>query len=519
MMTPAWWGGLPLAVVSFCLHTWPRWFNRYFGVDVWRHIDEALYIRTHKRLNTGHQERYLIDQPGDYPPLLRLILAVFPPAWLDEYQWVIAPAFDFLHNLLLYLFLIALTHDVRIAWLGQMVYMASPLVAMEDSNLTTRSLGALTFTASVLPLALFQSGHGLWWLGIAVVGIAVLCVAHRMSLQALVVIVAVFTLMDRTAWYVGALGAGMLLAILISGGFYLKVLEGHAAMLQFWRQNIQYKVAHQIRGIPKRGEKNPDMVFRINHLLKDSHVITMLASNPWIPVMAVLYYGLLHGQLDGRYGAAAPLVPRLALWAMSLLCAGWAIRCVPAWRFLGEGERYVEYASFPVAVVMSLSIGSLLHTPAGPFVLAGCLIVLLGACIIPIVVMQYLVVLKDVERSVTPAMRRIFEHLNTVTEEVRLFAIPLYLITPSMHFTTCRVVSTDNSRAHLTDIQEFAPYLKRPLREILARYRVNYLFVSERYVSIDELQLNGAAEVVLRSAPFCLLRVSTAAPRAAGAST
>ena len=92
-------------------------------------------------------------------------------------------------------------------------------------------------------------------------------------------------------------------------------------------------------------------------------------------------------------------------------------------------------------------------------------------------------------------MRRIFEHLNTVTEEVRLFAIPLYLITPSMHFTTCRVVSTDNSRAHLTDIQEFAPYLKRPLREILARYRVNYLFVSERYVSIDELQLNGAAEV------------------------
>ena len=259
------WLSLPLAIVSFTLQTWPRWINRYFGVDVWRHIDEALYIRQHKRLNTGHQERYLIDYPSDYPPLLRIFLSFFPRSFLDEYQWAISPAFDFIHNLLLFSFLVLTTGSLPVAWLGQIIYMTSPIVILENSSLTTRPLGSLTFTAAALSMLLFRTGHGMIWLPISIVSVAILCLAHRMSLQALAALVVIVSLLEKTCWYLLIGGAGILLAVAVSGGFYLKVLTGQISMLNYWRQNIRYRFAHQIRGLPKRGEKNPDMVFRSLH--------------------------------------------------------------------------------------------------------------------------------------------------------------------------------------------------------------------------------------------------------------
>lgn len=494
----AWWWGVPLAALSFCLQTWPRWFNRYFGVDVWRHIDEAMFIREHRRLNTGPQERYLIDRPTDYPPLLRLLLALFPRRWLDEWQWAISPAIDAVHNLLLFAVLLALTGEVRVAWLGQLFYLASPIVILENSNLTTRPLGSLTFTLAVWPLVLFLAGDGWAWWGIAVIGVAILCLAHRMSLQALIAVAVLFTVVERSAWPLLAVAAGMAAALLLSRGFYWQVLRGHLAMLKFWSQNIQYKVAHQVRGVPKRGERNPDMVFRINHWLKDSHLVAIVGANPWIPVMAVLYYGVS--------SAHTLVLDRCAVWVVGLVVVGWAIRQLHALRFLGEGERYVEYASFPTAVVLSLTLWSVQGASWFAWLVAGCVAVFIGACLIPTMILQYLVILKDVERSVTPALQKVLAYLERVPEEVRLFTVPLYLITPAMHWTRCRVVSTDNSTAHVTDIQDFAPYLKKPLPEILQRYRVNYLLMSERYVSLQELEV-PQADIVFTSGPYRLLRL------------
>ena len=504
----AWAAGFGVTTLSFFIQIRPRIVNRYFGVDSWRHLDEADEFRRHHRLPAGQPERYLITKPSDYPPLLRVVLALIPKALLERWEWVIAPAFDALHNLLLFGLVWTWTGRVDLAVIAQLTYCLSPLVIMENSNLTTRSFASLLFTLGWFPLMAYRVTGQPPWLVLSILVLALLFLAHRLAIQALCFLCLVWSLFNKTWFFLGVFLAAMGVAFLLSGGFYRKILWGHLTMLNYWRINIGNRFAHQIRGLPSKHAKDPDAVFRIYQMIRRAPFVAVLGANPL--AMFLIPWLIQPQQLHhSTFGISSGYLPHFLFWATALWGIGLVIRQCPSVRFLGEGERYLEYGAFPTAVLTAVLIGRQFEGPHawgwfGAF--AG---VTLGAGLLPGLILQRQVVLNDVERSVTPELRQIFAYLNAQFGEIRLFAIPLYLASATVHLTNphVKVLTTDSSYAHLTDLTDLLPVLKIPMSEVARRYRLTHLLVSERYVTLAELGARDQ-DVVMRAGIFCLVAVS-----------
>ena len=495
---------LGIALLGFWIQVRPRLVNRYYGVDAWRHLVVAEYIRRHRRYPGRMPERYLIDEPCDYPPLFRYLLALIPRRVLEKYQWAVSPCMDLCHNLLLFGVAWCLSGVPAVGWIAQLLYMSTPLVVMENASLTTRSCSSLLFTVAAGGLTLGVA-TGSWGFGVAgVCGIALLVLTHKMALQALVVFAGGVGILSGTPLYVLGVVAGMALAVAASRGFYLKVFAGHGAMLAWWRQNIRYRYAHQVRGLPHASSPTPDRVFWLFQQIRKAPWTAVIGANPWaLVVVGIVLWASWTGQWE-VWGLPEAMAVPLAHWCVVLWLAALAIRSIRAVEFLGEGERYLEYAAFPVALLTGSWLWRHLPTPWGPEVLAGAIGVIVLGCLLPVFLLQRTLVSHDEDRSVTSELRRLFARINTLPGEVRLASFPLYLADSAMYFTRAKVLSTDSTFGHLRHYTPFFPVLRVSVDDLVKRYGLTHLLVNERFVGVLELKVDPQA-VIAREGPFCLI--------------
>lgn len=506
-----WIVGALVAAGSFCLQVYPRMVRPLFGIDVWRHLLIARFLRRHRRLpRNGELSNHLFAEGTDYPPLLRVLLAGCPSRWWLTLQRFLAPLFDAAHCLTLFGIVWGLTRDPWAAALAQVAYLVNPLVILENSNLTTRSFSSLLFTWSMWPLLAFAQTHAWGYLALAIGMMALLLLSHRLAVQALGILVAIMTAVDRRGVYLAVLGAAMGVALLISRGFYLKVLRGHLLMLDYWWHNSRNRFAHQIRGLAKTSQPTQDVVHELYQWLAKLPAAAVVAGFPmaWFAVVAAGLWWW--GPLRAEVPLPSWVIRDALIWALGLLGAGMVIRQVPALRFLGEGERYGEYAAFPVAVLTAAVVRWGWTTPAWAWWLATFLGVAVCGGILPSLFLQRKVIVEDRERSITPDHEQMYEVVRSLMlkTRVRLATIPLGLADALTYFTDCPVLATDSSLAHWRYYSEFSPTLRRPLAEILVRHGVTHLLVNRSYVSIEELKLTGA-RLIASTGPLVLLELAT----------
>ena len=153
--------GFLITIFSFFLQIWPRIINRYFGVDTWRHLMYANYVRKHKCFPKEINDRYVVTGPYGYPPVIIKILSLFPKVFNEKYQFIFSPAFDFLHNYLIFVAALLITKDLTIAIFAQIIATLTPLVVIEASNLNTRVISYLIFSLSFFSLILFSVNHSI----------------------------------------------------------------------------------------------------------------------------------------------------------------------------------------------------------------------------------------------------------------------------------------------------------------------------------------------------------------------
>lgn len=511
--------GFLTALAGYILESWPRWRVRYFGIDTWRHLMVADKIRTEKRLPKSLPDKYLLPEESDYPPLFRVILAFFPKKWLEEWQGFVSPLFDFLHSLFLYFFVYSLTHNMVIAVTAQVAYVANPLVVMENSNLTTRPIASLLFSLAFVPLIYYAAYGGAWMLILSLAGLTALILTHRFALQALVALSVAFALVQRSWVCPAMVAASIVLAIAVTKGFYAKVLWGHIQMLNWWRLNIHNRYAHQVRGLMKKGEKSPDIVFRLYQFVFNFPPVAVLAAIPCsvIAVLAVVWYFFGWVLADfSRTGVPSEIFESLGLWVSALLVTGILIRSIKYVEWAGEGERYMEFGAFPTAILTSLFVWNVYRAWTSPwvFVLFGAFILVSG--LLPALFLQKKVILDSKDRSIGEDLRNCFAFINDeIKGEVRMATIPLGLADSVMYFTHAAVFSTDSSLAHYNHYSDFFPVIRKPLNEIFKTYQVNYLFLNQNYAKLEELPLKGAKELY-RSGPYTIYKVDSAAETPSG---
>lgn len=454
-------------------------------------------------------EHYLINRPSDYPPLFRYLLALIPKESLEKYQWIVSPFFDFIHNLFLFFVVYFFTHNICVAVFSQIVYMLSPIVVMENSNLTTRSFASLLFSLSFFSLISYTTFGNFFFLIVSVILICILLLSHRMSIQALFFVVLVFSLYERTFIYVIVFISSILLALITSGGFYLKILKGHMAMIKFWFIHIDNRYAHQIRGHIRKKEKNPDAVFKIYQFVQKVPFMAVGAANPFILfVLTFLILRKFSGISFGTYGIPEVLFSKLFLWAVSLFVVGLVVRQVKKLGCIGEGERYLEYSAFPIAIITAVFLLNAINSQYAIVFMSIFLVVAVMGCLLPSLFIQEQVIVRDKKRSVTGELKEMFDYINNLEGKVHLITIPLYLADAATYFTHARLLTTDNSLAHITDYGDFFPVLKKPLEDIFKKYNISYLLINEEYVKLSELDL-AEKNIVKKKEPYYLLKVNT----------
>ena len=497
---------LVTALIGLFIQIRPRLSNRYFGIDTWRHLSVADYIRKNKKYPKLMPEHYLINKPSDYPPFFRFLLALFPKKMLEKYQWFVSPLFDFAHNLFLFIVVYCFTGNFLISFFAQITYMLSPIVVMENSNLTTRSFASLLFSGSFFSLICYTTFGNYFYLLISVFLLTILLLSHRMSIQAIFFLLVIFSLIEYNFTYIAVLAASIIIAALISRGFYLKVLKGHLAMIRFWFMHIDNRYAHQIRGSLAKDQKNPDAVFRIYQLVQNIPFIAVFAANPFIIfVLAYLYFDKIKFYNLNTFGIPQMLFSKFVIWSILLFVIGVIVRQIKKLGCIGEGERYLEYSAFPIAIVTAVFIINGLTRGQWGIFLTFLIVAVFGA-LLPTLFIQQQVIVKDSKRSVNSDLRGIFDYINCIQGKVNIMTIPLYLADAATYFTSARLLTTDNSIAHIVDYSDFFPVLKKPLSEVFKRYDINYLFINQEYVKLSELSL-PKNKIVKESGSYCLIKV------------
>jgi len=489
--------------IGFLLQTYTRLFNKSFGVDVWTRLLETRQVR-----NAGHKipkrvnKRFLVPGNFDYPPVFPFILSFFKESTIEKYQGVVAPIFDALNNLFIYFVVIFFVGDVRVALLAQAIYTFTPVIALENSSLTPRSLGYLVMNLAFISTIVYLSTNSLLFLIASVLFTTLIFLTHRFATQSLLFLSIFFSLYTQEAYYLLVFVLGFGLATLLTGGYYLRVLKGHLANIGFWIPNRNMRFAHQIRGIQKERKKK-DFVEFAYAMLSQFAPITMVATNFWI-LGAFAVAGMNLFTLPGLAFNVPEHITDFAVWVLFFYFLGIPILMISHLRCIGEGYRYLEMAALPTSVVSSWLFFQLLSTPYSAVSLS--VYGTIFSVNILIIFSVHRNIIKDRNRSVTEEMKKAFAYLNGSKTTFNILCIPHQNTTNVLYHTKNHRVFVNADNPGLMKITDVYPVITKPLDTILKKNNINLIFLNEGFAKIKELKLANY-KIVFKSGDFVLIKV------------
>src|SRR6185503_7419619 len=105
---------LPIALVGFVFEAYPRFINRYCGVDIWTHL---LYLQEYKKqkgIPKKIENGFLVRGVYDYPPAFIFILSKFPLKYVEKYEYLFSAFFDTIFVIVVFIFSYIFTQNIFI---------------------------------------------------------------------------------------------------------------------------------------------------------------------------------------------------------------------------------------------------------------------------------------------------------------------------------------------------------------------------------------------------------------------
>lgn len=483
-------------IISYFLQIYPRFFNKYFGVDVWTRLIETDIIRkNHYRIPKNVVKKgFIFEGYFDYPPVFILLLSLFSKKTLEKYQGFIAPFFDALLNIIVFFIAIQLTGNLYIALLAQLIYTLTPVVAIENSSLVPRSIGYLFFSLSFYSILYYvnSSSHSIIFLAIGVIFSILTLLTHRFATQSLLFISIFFCFIDQTITYLLVFAISMLFAIILSKGYYLRVLSVHITNIIFWSKNSANRFAHQVYGhIPSN--KNPDLIGIIYKLLSKLSPITLLVSNIWV-LSAFLFI----------LGTQGIMFQKMAIWIIFFYILAILVLSIKTLIPIGEGYRYIEMTQASTSILSSYLFFQYYNSPFRNYAITTLILFLAGNLSI-ILIVQYKAVIKDKNRSFTKDMKKTCKFINKLPNTPRIMCLPHQVTTMVAYNTKADILVGINSKS-VQYMGDFYPVLKKPISKLAKKYKLDYLFLRESFAKFKDLKIKKA-KVVYRSGDIILVKL------------
>lgn len=482
-------------ILSFALQVYPRFFNKYFGVDVWTRLLEIEHVkRAGHKIPGKIKKGFIIEGTFDYPIIFPWIFSFFPKKFLLNIQGLVSPFFDFLQNILVFYIAFSLTNNIQVSLIAQAMYSVIPIIPIENSYLTPRSMGYFNFTLAFFPIFMFHINENPILLIVSLIFTCTLFLTHRFALQSFLIISIFFSLVDRSLIYLANIIVAFMIVMILTRGFYLRVARGHLYNIYFWVINYRHRFSHQIYAFKPR--KRVDWVGRIYSLLSLLSPIFMFAMNVWAFSAVIFLIVLRNVQYD-------PIFYRMSLWIIFFYIFGAIVLKVKRLIPIGEGQRYMEMSSVPSVILASVIFFYFFEQYAIISILI--LAALLLGNLLLILFIQIKGIITDKNRSLTPDLQNAYRYINKMKGRPRILCIPHQITTMTVYNTKADVlVNADNPG--LMKIQEVYPILKASIPFLQKKYALDYLLLRESYAKLSGLKV-PKSKVIYQSGDVLVVNI------------
>lgn len=494
--------GAALAVVAIGVRLGIHIGARPGGVDTWYFLASAEAFRKTRRFPISLPQYLLHAKTESYPPGFILFLALFPPSLLRRYFWLVSPLIDVAHLLLVYVLTYRLTGSLVAAAVAGAVHALTPQLIAETRSLNPRAFGA--FLTSVTMYLILRSllpvtapttlmGQSPWY----VIVVAVLSAAFLFLTTTGVtffVATGALSVVFRDPGYLAIAFAGLAVAVVVSRGFYLRVIENYVHALRFWRRNIAFRGLHPIADSPIYGataSQGRGVSWQSGGWVRS--LVRLIGENPFLVPMV--------------FAATPPFLTewwwgqRMYVWAVAILVWAFAVTFVKPLKVFGPGHLHMKASVMPTAFTLALVVSG----EEGWRSFAGAVIGL-----------SFLASLAAVAVFYRYLRTRTSEHTSSTPPDLQLIAADLaaadgdgVLCLPPMYadflsFAARKKVLWGGHSGDLSKFEALYPVIRQPLDELIREYRLDYVMLDLAYTDPEQLKLAERLRPISRHGTFAL---------------
>jgi hypothetical protein len=305
--------------------------NRLSSGDTYFHLYISESIRKNSWKFPSSLNNVVLDEGGNnkyhyliYPPLLHYITALFPAKYYLKIAKNLNLIFLSMLSAIAATAVYTITSDLFLTLIATVIVIFNLSMFELAVTFTPRPLGLL-FYSLIMFVTVFYPPTVFTVLIITIL-IALVTLSHKFAVQMLVIGLVPYAILFGKPFFIISLILGLLLSILVSRGFYLKILREHLSWLHFYLFHpSKTKMFAKFRQI----------------FLRNSWYLAVASS-------ATVFLLIENGQYND-------IMLSIFFWVFIPLIAA-VIVSIPHLSFLGEEYRYIEYSIVPVAVAVAWSI-------------------------------------------------------------------------------------------------------------------------------------------------------------------
>ncbi len=357
-----------------------RW--QYRGMDAGAHLLLRRQIRRHGMRLRIEGWPLVLDKRFTYPWAFHWLLALVPESCLRRVPPLPSAICDGLHALIVVWLASHLAPvvspgvDAAVAGLvAGLLFGTSPALLVAGFGprayeVTPRPFGELLYTVMMTGALFFLIEGSALGLGVALLAGGLLLLSSKFAAQVLVFCTPVMALLARDARLLLLLPAAFLVAMGLSGGGYWWILRTQWVHLRHYRRKLQYE--HPVLARRNRGRDLLRALGAAATAPRDrarwTHVVQLAEAHTFLQFLLrnVLWCGVVLLYLLSLAEHQAPPASRWGVWLLAWMLAPlvpFLVTSLRHFRFLGEAERYPEYAIVPAAL---LGAAGAMTLPSGP---------------------------------------------------------------------------------------------------------------------------------------------------------
>ncbi len=480
----------------------PFLVNPRLGIDNWYWLLCARDVRSRRRLPPDLPCFMLETSEQWYPPLFSGVLALLPQNLLENHGGKLAQLVDLVHAILIYWCVYLAGDNVTVAATAALSYAIAFFPVQYNCQLQPRGLANLLLTVFMIGLWGYLDNQQVWmWCVLAAAG-AVILLLHKMTSQIWVVFVIAFGLWSGKVAITALVPASVLVAVIISGGFYVKVLRSQWDIITFWHRNIRFLNSHQYYessryrkpGFTSTALHRPGVS---GHVKKAAMIV---AYNVFILIVPVL---LLAG--GGRVGHG----PDAFLWIWLGVTYVWvfATTFVPFFTALGAGVYYVYQSFLPLFLLGCRYVDGASQSEAYILYSAWGVAILVSLC-------GYGRFLHNIRKTgshaLTDDLRQVLDTLKTEPHD-GVFCIPFKLPDLTAYWTGKKVFWGGHSMGFHRLLQPYFPLMQADVKQVLQENSLHYVLYWHGYLdALIDIGLDTSTDIrsIIRCGEFELFEVT-----------